>query len=169
MLSETEGIVLERHRTLACRPRRRPRPRSVRQHVSPDFRLRERGRRRGRESIYQAFQAFTIYVSALKLPRRGPLFRAQSRKKLRSLKVISLLSMQKKLAKDIFTLKKDGAKRHQQIFNFQSSIFNSGLSGWGTCNRLDWTGSPPWTPNFAGVAQTLDRLDSIIISWPFSI
>jgi hypothetical protein len=26
------------------------------------------------------------------------------------------------LAKDIFTLKKDGAKRHQQIFNFQSSI-----------------------------------------------
>jgi hypothetical protein len=40
----------------------------------------------------------------------------------RSLKLISLLSMQKKLAKDIFTLKKDGAKRHQQIFNFQSSI-----------------------------------------------
>jgi len=105
--------VLERHRTLACRPRRRARARSVRQHASPDFRLRERGRRRGRESIYQAFQAFTIYVSALKLPRRGPLFRAQSRKKLRSLKVISLLSMQKKLAKDIFTLKKDGAKRHQ--------------------------------------------------------
>jgi hypothetical protein len=31
----------------------------------------------------------------------------------RSLKVISLLSMQKKLAKDIFTLKRDGAKRHQ--------------------------------------------------------
>jgi hypothetical protein len=26
-----------------------------------------------------------------------------------------LLSMQKKLAKDIFTLKKDGAKRHQPI------------------------------------------------------
>jgi hypothetical protein len=25
--------------------------------------------------------------------------------------------------------KKDGAKRHPQIFNFQSSIFNSGLSG----------------------------------------
>jgi hypothetical protein len=39
--------------------------------------------------------------------------------------------MQKKLAKEIFTLKKDGAKRHQQIFNFQSSIFNSGLSGLG--------------------------------------
>jgi hypothetical protein len=50
---------------------------------------------------------------------------------LRSLKVISLLSMQKKLAKDIFTLKKDGAKRHQQIFNFQSSIFISGLPGLG--------------------------------------
>jgi hypothetical protein len=49
----------------------------------------------------------------------------------RSLKVISLLSMPKKLAKDIFTLKKDGAKRHQQIFNFQFSIFNSGLSGLG--------------------------------------
>jgi hypothetical protein len=32
--------------------------------------------------------------------------------------------MQKTLAKDIFTLKKDGAKRHQQIFN-------SGLSGLG--------------------------------------
>ena len=32
--------------------------------------------------------------------------------------------MQKKLAKDIFTLKKDGAKRHQQIFN-------SGFSGLG--------------------------------------
>jgi hypothetical protein len=29
---------------------------------------------------------------------------------IRSLKVISLLSMQKKMAKDIFTLKKDGAK-----------------------------------------------------------
>jgi hypothetical protein len=27
--------------------------------------------------------------------------------------------------------KKDGAKRLQQIFNFQSSIFNSGLSGIG--------------------------------------
>jgi len=39
--------------------------------------------------------------------------------------------MQKKLAKDIVTLKKDGAKRHQQIFNLQSSIFNSGLSGLG--------------------------------------
>jgi hypothetical protein len=30
-----------------------------------------------------------------------------------------------------FDFKKDGAKRHQQIFNFQSSIFNSGLSGLG--------------------------------------
>jgi hypothetical protein len=53
---------------------------------------------------------------------------------LRSLKVISLLSMQKTLAKDIFTLKKDGAKRHQlrlRRINFQSSIFNSGLSGLG--------------------------------------
>jgi len=35
------------------------------------------------------------------------------------------------LAKDIFTLKKDGAKRHQQIINLQFSIFNSGLSGLG--------------------------------------
>ena len=46
------------------------------------------------------------------------------------------------MVKDIFTLKKDGAsilrktsyagqERHQQIFNFQSSIFNSGLSGLG--------------------------------------
>jgi len=39
--------------------------------------------------------------------------------------------MQKKMDRDIFTFKKDGAKRHQQIFNFQSSIFNSGLSGLG--------------------------------------
>ena len=84
MQEQFEGIVLERHRTLACRPRRRPRarPRSVRQRASPDFRLRERGRRRGRETIYRAFQAFAIYVSALKLPRRGHFFRAQSRKKL---------------------------------------------------------------------------------------
>jgi len=28
-----------------------------------------------------------------------------------------------------FYFKKDGAKRHPQIFNLQSSIFNSGLSG----------------------------------------
>jgi hypothetical protein len=38
------------------------------------------------------------------------------------------------LAKDIFTLKKDGAKRHQlrlRRINFQSSIFNSGLAGLG--------------------------------------
>jgi hypothetical protein len=28
----------------------------------------------------------------------------------------------KKLAKDIFTIKKGGAKRHQQIFSLQSSI-----------------------------------------------
>jgi len=54
---------------------------------------------------------------------------------IRSLEVISLLSMQKKLAKDIFTLKKDGAKRHQQIFNFQSSIFNSGVSGLGMLHK----------------------------------
>jgi hypothetical protein len=54
----------------------------------------------------------------------------------KSLKVISLLSMQKKLAKDIFTLKKDGAsilrktgyagqERHQlrlRRINLQSSI-----------------------------------------------
>jgi hypothetical protein len=55
----------------------------------------------------------------------------------RSLKVISLLSMQKKMAMDIFTLKKDGAKRHQlrlRRINFQSSIFNSGLSGLGNFN-----------------------------------
>jgi hypothetical protein len=30
-----------------------------------------------------------------------------------------------------FVFKKGGAKRHQQIFNLQSSIFNSGLSGLG--------------------------------------
>jgi hypothetical protein len=42
--------------------------------------------------------------------------------------------MQKKLTKDIFTLKKDGAKRHQlrlRRINLQFSIFNSGLSGLG--------------------------------------
>jgi hypothetical protein len=47
--------------------------------------------------------------------------------------------MQKKLAKDIFTLKKDGAKRHQlrlRRINFQSSIFNSGLSGLGEGTAL---------------------------------
>jgi len=42
-----------------------------------------------------------------------------------------LLLIKKKLAEDIFTLKKDRAKRHQQIFNLQYSIFNSGLSGLG--------------------------------------
>jgi hypothetical protein len=38
------------------------------------------------------------------------------------------------MAKDIFTLEKDGAKRHQlrlRRINFQFSIFNSGLSGLG--------------------------------------
>ena len=47
------------------------------------FRL--RGRRRGRETIYSAFQAFATWVSALKLPRRGHFFRASSRKKLSAL------------------------------------------------------------------------------------
>ena len=32
-----------------------------------------------------------------------------------------------------FDFKKDGAKRHQQIFNLQYSIFNSGLPGLGVC------------------------------------
>jgi hypothetical protein len=33
-----------------------------------------------------------------------------------------ITAAQEKMAKAIFTLKKDGAKRHQQIFNFQFSI-----------------------------------------------
>ena len=37
MLSENEGIVLERHRTLVCRPRPRARPRFVRQRASQTF------------------------------------------------------------------------------------------------------------------------------------
>ena len=32
-----------------------------------------------------------------------------------------------------FHFKKDGAKRHPQIFNLQSSIFNPDLSGFGWC------------------------------------
>ena len=53
------------------------------------------------------------------------------------------------MAKDIFTLKKDGVKRHQRIFNFQSSIFNSGLSGLGACikkrsNSRTFFWSPHW-------------------------
>jgi hypothetical protein len=34
-----------------------------------------------------------------------------------------------------FDFKKDGAKRHQQIFNLQSSIFNSGFAGLGFNER----------------------------------
>ena len=35
-----------------------------------------------------------------------------------------------------FDYKKDGAQRHPQIFNLQSSIFNSGLSGLGNTEQL---------------------------------
>ncbi len=35
------------------------------------------------------------------------------------------------LCQSVCHFKKDGAKRHQQIFNLQSSIFNSGLPGVG--------------------------------------
>jgi len=56
------------------------------------------------------------------------------------------MGMQHGMMRNSFHFKKDGAKRHPQIFNLQSSIFNSGSSELGNgrqndCNIIAATGS----------------------------